>query len=259
MRRVVPTGSEQRSLAQAFASVTHAAGSLEESYGQLHTEVVRLRGELEKTNRDLASSLLADATEDHAETRQWVDHLQAGLCTVSATVNNVLEFHSQPPLHSQPPPQFVPMNVVRLLRDTLDFLRPLARQRGMQIDFVNPPGEISIPADPQRLQQVLFNLAINAFRAMSPGGRLKVCAGPAKQGLDGRAQIDFEDEGTGISPENLEKIFQPGFTTNPGSPGLGLVVCKNIVEQHGGTIRVRSIPGQGTTFSLDFPVTGATA
>jgi len=57
--------------------------------------------------------------------------------------------------------------------------------------------------------------------------------------------------------ENLPHIFRPGFTTRPGSPGLGLAVCKTIVEQHGGDLAVASRPGSGTTFWLEFPVLGA--
>jgi signal transduction histidine kinase len=63
-------------------------------------------------------------------------------------------------------------------------------------------------------------------------------------------QIDFQDEGRGIEPDLLDKIFDPGFTTKAGSPGLGLSVCKKVVEQHGGTIRVESRPQQGATFTI---------
>jgi signal transduction histidine kinase len=81
----------------------------------------------------------------------------------------------------------------------------------------------------------------------------------SEEGAGKRLQINFEDNGTGITPEKQEAIFEPGFTTNPGSPGLGLAVCKKIVEQHGGTIRVQSTPPEGTTFYLSFPIVGAAA
>ena len=60
----------------------------------------------------------------------------------------------------------------------------------------------------------------------------------------------------GIRAENLEKIFEPGFTTQCGSPGLGLAVTRKVIEQHGGTIRVESQEGQGTTFTLTLPLAG---
>jgi signal transduction histidine kinase len=71
------------------------------------------------------------------------------------------------------------------------------------------------------------------------------------------AQIDFKDEGRGIPGELLDRIFEPGFTTTAGSPGLGLAVCKKVVEQHGGEIRVESKPQQGATFSVLLPISGA--
>lgn len=201
---------------------------------------------------ELFAGLLADATQGNGDARQWVDHLQAGLRSVSATVNNVLQFHSQPP------PELLPVNVVRLLRETVDFLKPLARQRGIRIDFVNFLGDVSVPGDPHRLQQVFLNLAINAFRAMSPHGCLKVVASWSDPMRRERVQIEFEDKGSGISSENLEKIFSPGFSTSPDSPGLGLAVCRKIVAQHDGTIQVKSVPHEGTTFRLEFPIQGAT-
>jgi signal transduction histidine kinase len=161
--------------------------------------------------------------------------------------------------HSMPPSRLAPLNVVQLLANTIEFLQPLALQRGMGIEFAPACGEILIPGDAHRLQQVFFNLAINAFRAMLAGKRLKIRAGIERQGNLRKAKIDFEDEGVGIAPENLEKIFDAGFTTVKSSPGLGLAVCRKITAQHKGEIEVGSVPGKGTTFSLYFPVLGAAA
>jgi signal transduction histidine kinase len=83
--------------------------------------------------------------------------------------------------------------------------------------------------------------------------------GWAPQFPEGLVQIDFQDQGRGVAPELLDRIYEPGFTTTPGSPGLGLSVCKKVIEQHGGEIRVRSKPQQGSTFSLFLPVSGANA
>jgi signal transduction histidine kinase len=199
---------------------------------------------------ELFAGLIADATSNLPDARHWVDHLQAGLRGLSATVNNVLNFHSQPS------PSLVSVNLERLLRETAEFLRPVARQRGLQLSVVNRAGEIRVSADPHRLQQVFFNLSLNAFRAMSKGGALCIPMDWAAHEEGRTAQIDFEDHGAGILPENLPKIFEPGFSTNPGSPGLGLSVCKTVIEQHGGSISVLSVPKRGTTFSLFLPVKG---
>jgi two-component system sensor histidine kinase FlrB len=199
---------------------------------------------------ELFAGLLADTTAITAEAGQWVGQIQAGLRTLAATVNNVLQFHSQPC------PEPIPTHLDRLLRETVDFLGPLARQRGMQVRLVNRAGKILLHADPHRLQQVFLNLSLNAFRAMSPGSWLVVNVARALPAESPQVQIDFEDQGSGISEDHVEKIFEPGFTTHAGSSGLGLAVCKKVMEQHGGTIRVHSAPRLGTTFSLILPLAG---
>ncbi|HZS71907.1 MAG TPA: ATP-binding protein [Candidatus Acidoferrum sp.] len=202
---------------------------------------------------ELFTGLLADATAHMPETRQWVTHLQAGLRALSATVNNVLQFHSQSE------GQMLPTDLDRLVSETAGFLAPVARQRGQQVQVENTAGKVTAQADPNRLKQVFFNLALNAFRAMPPGGKLTVKLQRAPQFPEGLAQVDFQDEGRGVPEELLERIYDAGFTTTPGSPGLGLSVCKKVIEQHGGEIRVRSKPRHGTTFSVFLPVLGAEA
>jgi two-component system sensor histidine kinase FlrB len=201
---------------------------------------------------ELFAGLLADSTSATTESSQWVAHIQAGLRTLAATVNNVLQFHSQPC------PEPIPTQLDRLLRDTVDFLGPLARQRGMQVRLTNQAGKVLLNADPHRLQQVFLNLALNAFRAMSPGGWLAVNVAWDARSDCPKVQIDFEDQGIGISDDQMEKIFEPGFTTHAGSPGLGLSVCKQVIEQHRGTIRLHSAPRLGSTFTLTLPATGET-
>lgn len=198
---------------------------------------------------ELFTGLLADATVEMPETRQWVTHLQAGLRALSATVNNVLQFHSQPSA------QLLPTDLDRLISETLDFLQPLARQRGQRIQFDNSIGKVAMHADASRMKQVFFNLSLNAFRAMRPGGALTVRLRWASQLPGELVQVDFSDEGRGVPAELLERIYEAGFTTTPGSPGLGLSVCKKVIEQHGGEIRVQSKPEHGATFSLFLPVT----
>lgn len=196
---------------------------------------------------ELFAGLLADAAAEQPDLRRWTDHIQAGLRGLSATVNNVLQFHSQPDL------QTAEVNLGRLMRESVEFLRPLARQAGLRIEFQNSLGELEIPADAHRLQQVFFNLALNAFRAMSVGGTLSIRLQWADFERLNEVCITFEDTGRGIAAEHLEKIFDPGFTTQPGNPGIGLAVCRAVVEQHHGTIAVASEPGKGATFSVIVP------
>jgi two-component system sensor histidine kinase FlrB len=199
---------------------------------------------------ELFAGLIADSTAEMPEVRKWVDHLQAGLRGLSATVNNVLQFHSEPS------PQLLPTSLDRLLRETVEFLRPLARQRCLQVSLINRAGAVEIAADPHRLRQAFFNLSLNAFRAMSAGGTVYVRLDLAPEGAGMAVQVEVEDNGCGIAAEHLEHIFEPGYTTHAGSPGLGLAVVRTVAEQHGARLAVRSAPGRGTAFTLAFPARG---
>lgn len=197
---------------------------------------------------ELFAGLIKDATRDHAEVSQWIMHLQAGLRVLSATVNNVLHFHSSTPL------QMTPVPLDKLLADTLEFLQPLALQRGMVIEFAPSGRRVMIRGEAFRLQQVFLNLSTNAFRAMRQGKKLRVSVHLAPVGDPHSVRVDYEDEGSGIAAKHLKHIFEAGYTTTQGSPGLGLAVCHHIVAQHGGKFCVRSEVGRGTTFSITFPV-----
>ena len=199
---------------------------------------------------ELFAGLLADATEERPALRKWVEQLQAGLRTLSATVNNVLQFHTEPRS------ELTPVNIVSLLSETMDFLQPLARQRGMRLDFHAREPEVLLRADAHRLQQVFINLALNAFRAMSGGGVLRVSVHNGRPAEDLPIRVVFHDRGAGIPAPQLARIFQAGFTTHPGSPGLGLALAKKVVEQHQGKISVESELGKGATFTLSFPRSG---
>ena len=191
---------------------------------------------------ELFAGLLADALANQAELQPWINHVQAGLRTLAATVNNVLHFHSQPSA------QLLPVDLLRLVSETVEFLRPLARQKEMQIEWHAPDRKVFILADPARLQQAFFNLALNAFRAMQPGGTLSISVRSSDGVPCPTVAVAFADQGAGIRAENLEKIFEPGFSTQCGSPGLGLAVTRKVIEQHGGTIFVESREGAGNDF-----------
>lgn len=108
-----------------------------------------------------------------------------------------------------------------------------------------------------QIEQILVNLVINARQAMPTGGRLKV---EVKDSSDGdMVEVRIADSGLGIAPENLRQIFEPFFTTKQpdeygrGGTGLGLSVCRQIIEQHHGRIRVESVVGKGSTFTVKLP------
>jgi two-component system sensor histidine kinase FlrB len=199
------------------------------------------------SSMDLFAGLLADSVDQHPETRQWVDHLQSGLRQISSTVHNTLHFQGTSN------PRLDDTNLTRLLRETVEFLRPVARQKGQRIELTMDAGALPVAADALSLQQVFFNLALNAFRSMTPGGILNITAHRDRQAI----RVTFADQGCGIPAENLSRIFDPGFSSHAGSPGLGLAVGRKIVELHGGDILVNTAAGQGSQFIVNLPVVEA--
>ncbi len=114
-----------------------------------------------------------------------------------------------------------------------------------------------IMGNKNQLNQIILNLCNNAFQAMPGGGGLHVTGKCVKErGGAGRAVLTIHDDGMGIKEEHLERIFDPFFTTKRTGEGtgLGLSVVQNIVELHGGAVSVTSSPGEGSTFSLSFPL-----
>ena len=199
---------------------------------------------------ELFAGLLAES-ELEEEERKWVGHLQAGLRTLAATVNNVLHFHSAPA------PGLALTDLGLWLRSTHDFLRPLAERAGVRMQLEQELDGVRVAADRHRLEQVLLNLALNGFRFMPGGGVLEIRGYLSSRAGEAIAAVEISDSGLGIMAEDRERIFQPGFTTCAGSPGLGLAVCRTIMQQHGGTIAVEERKGSGTTFKLEFPFIGA--
>lgn len=195
---------------------------------------------------ELFAGLLAEADLGE-ESRGWVEHVQAGLRTLSATVNNVLH------LHNVPPPERAEMDMGQLLDWAYEFLLPLAKQARVELEVVNGLRGVRVSADRHRLEQVLLNLGLNAFRFMPGGGWLSIAG--CDFGADG-IEVAVRDTGPGIGAADLPRIFEAGFSTRPGSSGLGLAVCHKIIEQHGGTIGVESRPGHGATFRLRLPPAG---
>jgi signal transduction histidine kinase len=109
-----------------------------------------------------------------------------------------------------------------------------------------------------QIEQILVNLLINARQAMPNGGRLKIDV--RENTTAGMVEIRIADTGVGIPPEQLRMIFEPFYTTKQpdgnghGGTGLGLSVCRQIIEQHHGRIRVESVVGKGSTFTVKLPM-----
>lgn len=233
--------SERKRLEQAEQKLQREQALAEMSAVLAH-EIRNPLGSLE-----LFAGLLAEV-ELSPESREWVEHLQAGMRSLAATVNNVLHFHSQPEAGR------APTDLGQLLDWAHNFLAPLARRARVEISLRHHLAGVQMPADRHRLEQVLLNLLLNGLHALPGGGAMEL-AGRRHQTATGEVvTITVRDSGPGIAVEHLTKIFAAGFSTRPGSPGMGLAVCRRIVEQHGGTIAARNQPGRGAVFTLTFPL-----
>jgi two-component system sensor histidine kinase FlrB len=182
------------------------------------------------------------------ESKRCVQHLRAGVRSLSATVNNVLCFHNP---GTQ---QMCPLDLGSVLKGSIEFVRPLAQQKGVELTLREALNSAQISGDSNGLRQMILNLACNALRHTQAGGAITVTAALKAMASGQTAVVEFADTGSGIRPEDLPHIFKVGFSTTGQTPGLGLTVCQRIMEQHNGTVDVRSQLGRGTIFSLQFPV-----
>ncbi len=116
---------------------------------------------------------------------------------------------------------------------------------------VLPEKPVFISADATQLKQIFWNLARNALQVMDGGGTLEV---KLENDVPNRIKIIFSDTGCGMSPEQVEKLFEPFSTSTTGGTGLGLSIVYQIVRDHNGTINVRSLENEGTTITVELPI-----
>ena len=158
-----------------------------------------------------------------------------------------------------------------IIRDYLTFSRPLeslsaqatdlanvvtdvveimsARAEAASVSLVHDLRPSPLQADARRVKEALINLVSNALEATPRGGRVALVLRPR----DGGVQLEIRDTGRGIEPPDLEKLGTPFYTTRPDGTGLGLVMARTVVEQHGGKLSIASEPGRGTTVTIALP------
>jgi len=147
------------------------------------------------------------------------------------------------------------------IANSFEFLHYHLRTHKIEVTLEFPDSLSTIQADRQGLHQLFLNLLTNASDAMPLGGKLTVRGAPSLLGGAEAVAIEFVDTGEGITSENLEKLWEPFFTTKPvgKGTGLGMAICRRIVEEHGGTISVQSKAGHGTTVRIVLPATNTGA
>jgi len=143
-----------------------------------------------------------------------------------------------------------------LLAETLTLMSQRFKEKGIVVVHRPAQRKVYLTADRERLKQVFINVFMNAAEAMPQGGLLTVASEHVSvPGPDGAplVEVRITDTGWGMPCEKLDKIFEPLYTTQRGHVGLGLTICRRIIEQHGGSIQAESRVGRGTTFIIRLP------
>ena len=171
---------------------------------------------------------------------EYLEILQQQITLSEKIVSDLLDFARSKP------PQRMPTSVPTVARAQLE---RLGSTNGIRIEQHYPNDLPQALVDPTQMGQIVLNLLSNAMQALEGTGSIAVNA----HANDGAVHLDVVDTGPGVPPENIEKIFEPLFTTKARGIGLGLAVSRTLARANGGDLTVRSMVGQGATFRLTLP------
>ena len=198
-------------------------------------------------NAETGVRLLAAAAPDLNELRSTLQDIVADERRATELVQKLRRFLRRGEVESGPLP------LRELLDEVLRLVGREAQAREVSLRLEVPKGLPEVVADRVQIQQVVLNLLSNAIDAAAEGKHARrevaVLAGRCGDGVS----VEVQDSGAGMDERTRARIFQPFFTTKPNGMGLGLSISRTIVEAHGGTISVRSVPGGGTTFRIELP------
>jgi two-component system sporulation sensor kinase A len=170
---------------------------------------------------------------------EMIDIIEQETLFANNIINDLLDFSVKRPLNKES------QNISKLVGNSLK-QSDIAKNIEIEGRFAK---KAVADIDEKQLERVFLNLIKNAAQAMPNGGKLAVATTETKENVT----ITFTDTGTGIAEENMNKIYTPLFTTKAKGIGMGLLICKRIIEEHGGTIDFKSKVGKGTTFTIKLP------
>jgi len=225
--------------AQRLSSIGALASSVAHEFNNILTTIINY------------AKLGLRTREDEAGRTQALEKILKGSQRAAVIVNSMLGFARNTNTQRES------ADVIHLVEEVLTLTEKDLRKHQIQVEkkFVGRPHACVVPG---QIEQILLNLIINARQAMSRGGRLKVDVRANQRSR--MAEIKISDTGCGIAPDQLRLIFEPFYTTKEpdehghGGTGLGLSVCRQIIEQHHGRIRVESVIGKGSTFTVKLPL-----
>lgn len=262
----------ERELAGIISSYNEVTERLKDAHERLEREVARLHEELRRKNVELRrrdrlaalgemaaglaheirnplggialySSMLERGLEEAPSARGAAAKITIGVRTLERLVSDILDFAQPRPLQRHT------CRMADLLPGLDASIEPWARQCRCEVIIEPKSGECAVHCDSERLGQALLNLLMNAVQAAGENGKARLAARPMADG----AEIEVCDSGPGIPKEDLDRIFNPFFTTKAQGTGLGLAIVHQIVEAHGGTIRAGNRPEGGARFVIWLP------
>jgi len=189
------------------------------------------------------------------EQRRFLEESSKSCQRLNNFIGNLLETSRQ--AAGDAPLEVCETAIAATLQGVVAFLKPLLEARSLDVELSLDPRAPSGRYDPVRVEQVLTNLISNAIKYAPEDGVIQVSTRPLE--VEGRAfvEISVGDEGPGVEPEDRERIFLPyvrtGAARGAGGLGLGLAICKRIVDAHGGSIRMDARPGGGSVFVFTLP------
>ena len=237
------------------ASVAHEIGN---PLNALHIHMQLIERELKKLKRSVGGSgavprarARAQANSTESDVADVARKLEQYLAVAKGEISRLDYIITQFLQAIRPtPPQFKPASLNDVVLKTIELLQPELDNRGVNVKTRLDRALPAAPVDPKQIQQVLVNLIKNAIQAMTKGGTLTLQTG---EGADG-VWVSVADTGGGIPQEQINRIFEPFYTTKKKGSGLGLMIVQRIVRAHGGRIELESQVGRGTTFRIWLPL-----
>jgi signal transduction histidine kinase len=195
---------------------------------------------------ELYAGLLREELSGDPKKLARVQKIERELSYLKSVVVDFLDFTRQVPLEK------APIDLATYLEEAVALVASEAEAPGVTTEVRVSPDASRVVADVDKLRRVLFNLLRNSLQAMPEGGTLSLTTA-----RDGRfVLLTVRDTGVGMSEEVQREVFTPFFTTRERGTGLGLAFVKKIIEEHGGTVRLTSAPGEGTALTLSLPGEG---
>jgi two-component system, sporulation sensor kinase E len=236
------------------ASVAHEIGNplnaLHIHLQLMERELKRFRSSSEKPRGGFAKTR-GRRSSDQTDAADSAARLESYLAVAKGEINRLDYIVTQFLQAIRPaPPQLKPASLNDAVEKILELLRPELDNRGLNVESKLRPRLPAAPLDLLQIQQVLVNLVKNAMQAMTRGGTLTLQTGEGSDGV----WVSVADTGGGIPQEELNRIFEPFYTTKKKGSGLGLMIVQRIVRAHGGRIDLESYVGRGTTFRIWLPL-----